>query len=99
MSGSEFLLITTPDWIEAIGANDMVFAYGEESFAACITRQEWGSLDEVFRASGYIPDGYGLTDARMLSIGTDINTRLRVWLRYARLVYAPGTEPGGTPAV
>lgn len=93
MPGSDFLLITTPEWIEATNPNDMVFAYGEESFAACITREEWSSLDEVFRIGGYLPDGHGLTDARMLSIGTDINTRLRVWLRYAKLVYAPGTEP------
>lgn len=89
----EFLLITPPEWIVAENPNDMIFAYGEESLAAAITRQEWGFLDEVVRVGGYLPAGYGLTDMRMLSIGTDNATRLRLWMRYAPLVYEISTEP------
>jgi len=95
---SEFLLITPPEWIEAKNPNDMIFAYGEESLAAAITRQEWSVLDEMVRVGGYLPAGYGLVEMRMLSIGTDDATRLRLWMRYEKLVYAPGTEPGSVPA-
>ena len=90
---SEFLLITPPEWIEAANPYDMIYAYGEEGLAAAITRQEWSFLDEVVRVGGYLPAGYGLTEMRMLSIGTDNATRLRLWMKYEKLVYAPGTEP------
>jgi len=79
---SEFLLITPPEWIVAENPNDMIFAYGEEGLAAAITRQEWGFLEEVVRAGGYLPEGQTLVEMRMLSIGTDDATRLRLWLRF-----------------
>ena len=90
---SEFLLITPPEWIVAENPNDMIFAYGEESLAAAITRQEWSFLDEMVRVGGYLPAGYGLLEMRMLSIGTDDATRLRLWMRYAPLVYQTSPTP------
>lgn len=90
---SEFLLITPPEWIEAKNPNEMIFAYGEEGLAAAITRQEWSFLDEMVRVGGYLPAGYGLTEMRMLSIGTDDATRLRLWMRYEPLVYETTPTP------
>lgn len=84
MSANDFLLINPPEWILAVNPNDMIFAYGETGFADGIVREEWGVLEEVIRAGGYLPAGKTLIDMRMLSIGTEVD-RLHLWFKFANV--------------
>lgn len=86
---SEFLLVSTPEWHEIPNATALIDAIGEAGIIAIVnSKQEYPVLDGLFEHANVVPAGYGITDAFLINTGGVYESRLRMWIQYAPIVYA-----------
>lgn len=70
MSGSDFLLITAPDWTEVQNATVLVRTMmDEQHMANLIASDDWGPVTQWGEDVGLLQPGQQIIDARLFDLG------------------------------
>jgi hypothetical protein len=76
----EFLLITTPEWVEVPNFDQvMLYVVSTDVVQGWITHEEWGALNQFGEDTGILPPGRTIVNARLFVTGDDANP-VRFWM-------------------
>lgn len=92
MATDDFLMVTTPGWVEVQEATAMIEAWGENGIVDAFQQRNLGEFDAMLEAAGLIQPGYTVGDVRMFNTGEAGPGRLRLWVVFIEVPVDPQAQ-------